>query len=1156
MKITYRKIILLFLLSVVMLFGSAQAQTEDDPWPPFFFAITPSYENGLIEYRMRFSSLVDWRIEDLTWRITIPEGTRFVEGDVQSTTTLQPLDDQVIFFTSVFHRPIRHAIIVLEVTDPEKTIFSSDVTVDWKGTYPGTYQMRRIDIDTTKADLEWSKPRYALNLGLTAEVNPTEDTITYSLYPDNLNRFLRMWDLRINLPIPEGAGYLYAETPPQYSVDYDGEEVYFKVAELPNDQDFGPIRVHVSTEGVPDEQHLSTYAWVAWKNSGFSVGRFVNVEESYSTGEVVVQPRQAQIAIADILDDAAVPNYDVTSLTLSDNGSNLQVLYRTAGPIVVGDPLTFMMFFDTDCRADTGQWRDSRGAEYRVRYTHWRNGADIMQWDETAEEWNRDTQLDIPFDISGNQLIFSVPYSLLNQTGDALCWTSTNRSDTDQFNAPWLPADKVPNEPDFRFTEYQPSLDSQLALQLDRVLTQQDLQVVSSQLNNPNPAPAEPTPTAPPQAAAPIQPTAAATPEPAEPIQPIEDRFVLVGDTWQYQPGWEAPPSQWSSLPFDDAAWYSGRTEIGYGDGDFQTDLSATVDFSRSGDGSSTSQTGDSANSFVINNLLPSDFTSLFMRREFTLPQPETVSDLTLTIDYEDGFIAYLNGEEVVRRGLRAPGLPVMFDTPAIDRESGTPEVIDLSDAIGTLNDGENVLAIQVHRSFNRSGLFISPELTWTRTGSQPSAASPSASTAATDAATDEAQPPPQTEDALANVADSTTETATDTTTNQPPQAEPLSEMEALQAALSNINLDTVPRSAVAATIVNPEPTAVAEVVAAPAPPPAPLELTTSPTPQPIPQIDAPSPNPNPSIIDTQGKIAIPVDNGSGLYNVHVYTVRFGYGWETHFVPNARQPDLSPDGLRMLVNVEGAPEDNVSEYSFIDGSLRRVSDNPLDSHPTYDPGGNLVVYDNPALIVDAAGVERSHIIVQCDLTPPHLQLDRLCRDVNSLRVLVASAHIGAIEGENPVWAANDMIVYRGCNTWLNGASCGIYTVTSGSIKAISDGFTPMQLTTNTSDIPTDTRGNHVVFMSEREGNWEAYVMGLNGSNVRNLSNSPTTNDGLPAISPDGNWVAFVSDRDGQWAVWAIPIVGGTPQKLFDFPAQFPWGSHERSWTNERISWEW
>ena len=147
-----------------------------------------------------------------------------------------------------------------------------------------------------------------------------------------------------------------------------------------------------------------------------------------------------------------------------------------------------------------------------------------------------------------------------------------------------------------------------------------------------------------------------------------------------------------------------------------------------------------------------------------------------------------------------------------------------------------------------------------------------------------------------------------------------------------------------------------------------------------------------------------------------------------------------------------------------------------------------------------------------------------------------------------------MIVYSGCNTWAGSRLCGIYRVPSGSTKRLSDGFIPGQLTRDSSDIPTDTKGNLITFMSRRDGDWESYIMDLNGAKVNNLSNSPASHDGLPTISPDGAWVAFVSDRTGHWAIWAVPVAGGSAQKLFDLPAIHPWGDGDRTWTNERISW--
>jgi dipeptidyl aminopeptidase/acylaminoacyl peptidase len=52
----------------------------------------------------------------------------------------------------------------------------------------------------------------------------------------------------------------------------------------------------------------------------------------------------------------------------------------------------------------------------------------------------------------------------------------------------------------------------------------------------------------------------------------------------------------------------------------------------------------------------------------------------------------------------------------------------------------------------------------------------------------------------------------------------------------------------------------------------------------------------------------------------------------------------------------------------------------------------------------------------------------------------------------------------------------------------------------------------IVFESDRDGNFEIYLMEANGSNQRNLTQNPAY-DTYPIWSPDGNQIAFLSDRD-------------------------------------------
>jgi TolB protein len=54
-------------------------------------------------------------------------------------------------------------------------------------------------------------------------------------------------------------------------------------------------------------------------------------------------------------------------------------------------------------------------------------------------------------------------------------------------------------------------------------------------------------------------------------------------------------------------------------------------------------------------------------------------------------------------------------------------------------------------------------------------------------------------------------------------------------------------------------------------------------------------------------------------------------------------------------------------------------------------------------------------------------------------------------------------------------------------------------------------GNEVLFVSDRDGDPDIYVMKADGSNVRQLTNEPGY-DGGPFFSPDGQWITYRTDR--------------------------------------------
>ena len=113
-----------------------------------------------------------------------------------------------------------------------------------------------------------------------------------------------------------------------------------------------------------------------------------------------------------------------------------------------------------------------------------------------------------------------------------------------------------------------------------------------------------------------------------------------------------------------------------------------------------------------------------YLRLPFTLADKSQLTSLELSMRYDDGFVAYLNGVEVVRRNYATAGNPV-FSSSATSSHSDTNsqvfEDIDITSALGNLVNGNNVLAIAgLNRATNSTDLtdfLIEPLLTATRVG-------------------------------------------------------------------------------------------------------------------------------------------------------------------------------------------------------------------------------------------------------------------------------------------------------------------------------------------------------------------------------------------------------------------------------------------------------
>jgi hypothetical protein len=96
-----------------------------------------------------------------------------------------------------------------------------------------------------------------------------------------------------------------------------------------------------------------------------------------------------------------------------------------------------------------------------------------------------------------------------------------------------------------------------------------------------------------------------------------------------------------------------------------------------------------------------------YIRVPFTLDADSLadVNELILKIQYDDGFVAYLNGTEVARRNFT--GTPSWNSHADSAGESSGPEYIDISSFIGHLKAGTNILAIHGMNSGTSSSDFL-----------------------------------------------------------------------------------------------------------------------------------------------------------------------------------------------------------------------------------------------------------------------------------------------------------------------------------------------------------------------------------------------------------------------------------------------------------------
>jgi len=157
---------------------------------------------------------------------------------------------------------------------------------------------------------------------------------------------------------------------------------------------------------------------------------------------------------------------------------------------------------------------------------------------------------------------------------------------------------------------------------------------------------------------------------------PLPTPLVNHGDTWNYRKGSSEPQADWKTASDAslDGTWLTGPGGFGFGDGDDATEL------------------GD----------MEGSYSTVYIRKSFEIPAgTDPIRRVILTMDWDDGFVAYLDGVEVRRSPNVAVANP-LFDSVTVVNQNHeafggggpAPTSYDLGSAGALLAPGTHVLAV------------------------------------------------------------------------------------------------------------------------------------------------------------------------------------------------------------------------------------------------------------------------------------------------------------------------------------------------------------------------------------------------------------------------------------------------------------------------------
>ncbi len=164
--------------------------------------------------------------------------------------------------------------------------------------------------------------------------------------------------------------------------------------------------------------------------------------------------------------------------------------------------------------------------------------------------------------------------------------------------------------------------------------------------------------------------------------------LIKWGDEFAYAIGSDTIRKNWYSVGYNDSKWLRGKSGFGYGNTNVATQV-------------------------------PQGTMSVFVRKKFNVSNLSDIVQLILDLDYDDGFVVYINGKEVARENLGKKGVDPSYAeatpdyvNPLLSNSQPTKRYY-LDNFADYLLEGENTFAARIHNiSETSSDLLLIPFLT------------------------------------------------------------------------------------------------------------------------------------------------------------------------------------------------------------------------------------------------------------------------------------------------------------------------------------------------------------------------------------------------------------------------------------------------------------